>query len=73
VDRDAWCDQFSDELKKLRSHVSHRLARTLALHRYDAKAHPRDTARQYDKAQRSEVAPATKKKCAAPNFRSTSI
>ena len=28
MDRDAWCDQFSDELKKLRPHVSGKLART---------------------------------------------
>jgi hypothetical protein len=30
--RDEWLDQFSDELIKLRPHVSHKLARTLALH-----------------------------------------
>ena len=52
VDRDRWCDDFVDELIKLRPHVSHKLARTLALHQYDAKEDPRDKARQYDKAQR---------------------
>jgi hypothetical protein len=56
VDRDRWCDDFVDELIKLRPHVSHKLARTLALHQYDAKEHPRDKARQYDKAQRGESA-----------------
>jgi hypothetical protein len=62
MDRDTWCDQFVDELKKLRPHVSDRLARTLALHYYDAAEHPRDMARQYDKAQRVEAAPAPVKK-----------
>jgi hypothetical protein len=36
MDRDTWCDRFVDELKKLRPHVSERLARTLALHQYKA-------------------------------------
>jgi hypothetical protein len=45
--RDDWLDQFSDELIKLRPHVSHRLARTLALHAYAADAHPRTAAREY--------------------------
>jgi hypothetical protein len=62
MDRDAWCDQFVDELKKLRPHVSDRLARTLALHHHGAKAHPRDAARQYDKAQRGGPPPAKQKR-----------
>ena len=45
--RDEWLDQFSDELIKLRPHVSHKLARTLALHAYSASAHPREAARDY--------------------------
>jgi hypothetical protein len=62
--RDDWCDQFFDELLKLRPHMGHRLARTLALHQYNAAEHPRDKARQYDKAQRGEppAAPAKKKR-----------
>jgi hypothetical protein len=51
MDRDEWCDQFSDELKKLRPHVSDRLARTLALHAFDANEHPRVAAREYHKRQ----------------------
>jgi hypothetical protein len=51
MDRDAWCDDFSDELIKLRPHISHKLARTMALHHYDAKAHPRVAAREYHKRQ----------------------
>jgi len=47
VDRDRWCDDFSDELIKLRPHVSGKLARTIALHHFDAKAHPRVAAREY--------------------------
>jgi len=57
MDRDSWCDDFIDELLKLRPHTGHRLARTLALHQYDPKEHPRDRARQYDKAQRGGAAP----------------
>ena len=45
--RDEWLDQFSDELIKLRPHVSHKLARTLALHTYNQSAHPREAAREY--------------------------
>jgi hypothetical protein len=45
--RDDWLDQFSDELIKLRPHVSHKLARTLALNAYAAEAHPRTAARDY--------------------------
>jgi hypothetical protein len=56
MDRDTWCDRFVDELKKLRPHVSKRLARTLALHQYKADDHPRDAARRYDRAQRGESA-----------------
>jgi hypothetical protein len=51
VDRDSWCDQFSDELLKLQPHTGHGLAPTLALHQYDPVEHPRDKARQYHKAQ----------------------
>ena len=36
--RDDWLDQFSDELIKLRPHVSHKLARTLALQAYSGSA-----------------------------------
>jgi hypothetical protein len=45
--RDDWLDQFSDELIKLRPHVSHKLARTLALQAYSDSAHPRTAARDY--------------------------
>jgi hypothetical protein len=62
MDRETWCDQFSDELKKLRPHVSDKLARTLALHHYKPAEHPRDAARQYDKAQRGEPASSKKRK-----------
>jgi hypothetical protein len=58
MDRDAWCDDFSDELIKPRPHVSHKLARTVALHHYGAKAHPRVAAREYDKRQRATAAAA---------------
>jgi hypothetical protein len=60
--RDDWCDQFFDELLKLRPHMGHRLARTLALHHYKPAEHPRDAARQYDKAQRGEPASGKKRK-----------
>jgi len=55
VTRDEWLGQFEDELKKLRPHIGDRLARTLALQKYDAKQHPRDLARQYDKGLRAAV------------------
>jgi hypothetical protein len=64
-DRDSWCDQFSDELLKLRQHTGHQLARTLALYRYDPAQHLRDMARQYDKAQRSDAVPRVRKRQAA--------
>ena len=35
--------------------VDQRLAYTLALQKYDAKEHPRDLARQYDKVQKREA------------------
>jgi hypothetical protein len=38
MDRDSWCDDFVDELLKLRPHISHKLARTMAPHHYHAKA-----------------------------------
>ena len=60
--RDEWLGQFEDELKKLRPHVGDRLGRTLALQKYDAKQHPRDLARAYDKSLRSATpAPAKKR------------
>jgi NTP pyrophosphatase (non-canonical NTP hydrolase) len=61
VTRDDWLSQFEDELKKLRPHVGDRLAWTLALSNYNPADHPRDKARQYDKAQRPP-APAPAKK-----------
>ena len=51
MDRDSWCDDFVDELIKLRPHVSHKLARTMALHLFDVKEHPRVKAREYHKRQ----------------------
>jgi hypothetical protein len=63
--RDDWLSQFEDELKKLRPHVGDRLATTLAIQMYahNAKEHPRDLARQYDKAQRPAApAPAAAKR-----------
>lgn len=60
--RDDWISQFEDELKKLRPHVGDRMARTLALQKYDPKEHPRDLARQYDNSLRAtNPAPAKKK------------
>jgi len=60
--RDEWLAQFEDELKKLRPHVGDRLARTLALQKYDAKQHPRDLAREYDKGLKAATpAPAKKR------------
>lgn len=60
--RDDWLCQFEDEVKKLRPHVGDRLAWTLALSNYNRKEHPRDLARQYDKAQRLPAASAPAKK-----------
>ena len=60
--RDEWLAQFEDELKKLRPHVGERLARTLALQRFDPKQHPRDLARAYDRGLRAEVPPTAAKK-----------
>ena len=54
--RDEWLDQFSDELIKLRPHVSHKLARSLALHSYSESAHPREAARDYH-ARQTPAAP----------------
>ncbi len=54
--RDDWLDQFSDELIKLRPHVSHKLARTLALQADAADAHPRSAARDYP-ARQTPAAP----------------
>jgi|EndMetStandDraft_4_1072995.scaffolds.fasta_scaffold31171_2 hypothetical protein len=60
--RDEWLDQFSDELIKLRPHVSHKLARTLALHAYVAAAHPRTAAREYHARQQPAAAPVAAKR-----------
>ena len=62
--RDDWLDQFVDEIAKLRPHLAYtKLARTLALQKYDPKEHPRDLARQYDKSLRpaGEPPPAKEK------------
>lgn len=54
--RDDWLSDFEDEIVKLRPHLSgSKMARTLALQKYDAKQHPRDLARQYDKGLRAAV------------------
>ena len=64
VTRDEWLDQFSDELLKLRQHLTAKFARTLALQRYDANEHPRLKAREYDASLRPKPAPAGKRsKC----------
>jgi hypothetical protein len=60
--RDEWLGHFEDELKKLRPHVGERLARTLALQKFDPGQHPRDVAREYDKSLRAATAPAATKK-----------
>jgi hypothetical protein len=62
--RDDWLSQFEDELKKLRPHLSGKIAYTIALQQYNDKEHPRDLARQYDKRLRPSPAPAapTKKR-----------
>jgi hypothetical protein len=59
--RDDWCAGFFDELLKLRPHMGHRLARTLAMHHYKPAEHPRDLARQYHKQQQPQAAPAKKR------------
>jgi hypothetical protein len=60
--RDEWVDQFVDELVKLRPHLeASKMARTLALQQYKATEHPRDVARQYDKAQRPQTGDPPKK------------
>lgn len=61
--RDDWLDQFIDEIVKLRPHLGgSKMARTLALQRYDAKEHPRDIARQYDKSLKAASEPPAKKR-----------
>jgi len=60
ISRDAWVLKFTERLSELRPHLSDKVARTLALQQYKPQEHPRDLARQYDKAQRSP-APAKKK------------
>jgi hypothetical protein len=59
--RDEWLDQFTDELLKLRQHLTAKFARTLALQNYDAKEHPRVKAREYDVSLRPKPAPAGKR------------
>ena len=56
MERDRCCDDFIDELLKLRPHTGHRLTKTLALQKFDPQEHPRDLARAYDKVQRREAA-----------------
>jgi len=41
VTRDDWLSQFEDELKKLRPHLSGKVAHTLALHAFSAQELPR--------------------------------
>jgi len=61
VSRDEWLDQFSDELLKLRQHLTAKFVRTIALQRYDAKEHPRLMAREYDASLRPKPAAAGKR------------
>jgi len=61
--RDDWLSDFEDEIVKLRPHLSgSKMARTLALQKYDPKEHPRDLARQYDKSLSSGEALPKKKR-----------
>ena len=58
MNRDDWLSDFEDEIVKLRPHLAgSRMARTLALQKYDPKEHPRDLARQYDKSLRKAECP----------------
>jgi hypothetical protein len=59
--RDEWLDQFTDELLKLRQHLTAKFSRTIALQRYDANEHPRLKAREYDASLRPKPAPAGKR------------
>jgi hypothetical protein len=60
--RDEWLQQFEDELKKLRPHLTDKVAYTLALQAYDGKEHPRVAAREYHKRQQPPApAPARKR------------
>ena len=60
--RDEWLSQFEDELVKLRPHLAgSKMAYTLAIQKYDPKQHPRELAREYDKAQTKTGSPPTKK------------
>jgi len=61
VTRDEWLDQFSDELLKLRQHLTAKFVRTIALQRYDDKKDPRLMAREYDASLRPKPAPAGKR------------
>jgi len=61
--RDEWLQQFEDEVVKLRPHLAgSKMAYTLALQKYDPKQHPRDAARQYDKALKPSSAPVAAKR-----------
>ena len=61
VTRDEWLDQFTDELLKLRQHLTATFARTLALRRYDAKENPRLKAMEFDASLRPMPSPAGKR------------
>lgn len=49
--RDGWLQRFEDELKKLRPHLTGKVAYTLALQAYNEKEHPRVAARDCHKRQ----------------------
>jgi len=61
--RDEWLHQFEDEIVKLRPHLAgSKMAYTLALQKYNPKAHPRELAREYDKALKHPPPAPTKKR-----------
>lgn len=63
MSRDEWLSQFTDELIKLRPHLSHKVAHTLALQAYSAQEHPRVAAREYHARQQPpKPAPAVKQR-----------
>jgi len=59
--RDEWLQQCEDELRKLRPHLSSKLAGTLALQLYSTQEHPRVAASEYH-ARQQPPAPAPAKK-----------
>lgn len=60
--RDEWLSQCEDELKKLRPHLSERIATTIALQLWSTgQDHPRLAAREYHAKQQPEPAPAVKR------------